>query len=105
VASEVRKQSKTVIRAERSRIFNCTVCTLVQGVPAGVNVSVHATSEQAARTRAGEILDHLLEGTTVLKPGDFDLIDGERVRLYLDGGLMSADCDVDPEIECDDADA
>ena len=95
MASPDQKTSKTRTRVKRSRMYNCTVCTLVQGVPAGVNVYVRATSEQAARTRAREIMDHLLEGTIVLGPGDFDLTDGELVRLYLDGELMSAECDVD----------
>jgi len=58
------------------------VCTLVEGVRAGVNVRIRATSVQEAGTRAGEIMDNLLKGTTVLWPGDFDLADGESVRVY-----------------------
>ncbi len=97
MASPRQKKGKTRSGATRIHNYNCTVCMLVEGVPAGVNVRVRATSETAARTRSHEIMDHLLEGTTVLGPGDFDLTDGESVRLYLDGSLMSADCDVELE--------
>lgn len=97
MASPDQTKGKTRSGAKRSRIYNCIVCTLVESVSAGVNVRVRATSEHAARTRAREIMDHLLEGTTVLRPGDFDLTDGESVRLYRDRELVSADCDVDLE--------
>ena len=48
-----------------------------------------------AGTRAREITEHLLEGTAVLLPGDFDLTEGGSVRLYLDGELMPSNCPVD----------
>lgn len=97
MASPDQTRGNTRSGAKRIRIDNCTVCTLVEGVPAGVNVRVRATSVRTARTRAAEIMDHLLEGTTVLGPGDFDLTDGESVRWYLDGALMLGDCPVHPE--------
>ena len=95
MTSPDQKKGKTSSIATRSRMYNCTACTLVKGVPAGVNVYVRATSVEAARERARAILNDVWEGTTVLRPGDFDLTDGEHVRLYLDGELMSADCDVE----------
>ncbi len=97
MASPDQTKGKIYAGAKRIRIYNCTVCTLVEGVPAGVNVRVRAVSVRTARARAAEIMDHLLEGTTVLGPGDFDLTDGESVRLYLDGALMLGDCPVDLE--------
>ena len=92
-------QTKGKIRsgAKRFRIYNLTVCTLVEGVRARVNVRVRVASVQEARTRLGEIMDHLLEGTTVLGPGDFDLADGGSVRLYLDGELIQGECPIDGE--------
>ncbi len=36
--------------AKRSHIYNCAVCTLVEGVPASDNVRVRAESAQAARS-------------------------------------------------------
>ena len=94
MASPDQKKGKTRSGAKRNRIYNCTVCTLVEGVPAGVNVRVLATSVQVVRTRAREIMDQLLKGTTVLRPGHFNLTDGESVRLHLDGELMPSDCPV-----------
>ena len=51
-------QTKGKIRsgAKRFRIYNLTVCTLVEGVPARVNVRVRVASVQEARTRLGEIM-------------------------------------------------
>ena len=97
MVSLFKKKGNASSGATRGRIYNCTVCTLVEGVPAGVNVRVCAPSEQAARTRARGIMDYLLEGTTLLGPGDYDLTDGESVRLYLDGSLVQDDCLVDRE--------
>ena len=65
---------------DRIRIYNCTVCRLGEGVPAGANVRVRGTLVM-----------------TVLRPGDFDLTDGESVRLYLDSSLMRSDGPVDRE--------
>ena len=42
-------------------------------------------------------MGYLLNGTTALRPGDFDLTDGEWVRLYLDDSLMRSDGPVDRE--------
>lgn len=78
-------------------VFNLTVCCLDQGIPAGVNVRVRAPSLEAARARAREVLDHLSAGTTVLRPGECDLVGGECVRLYLDGRLIADDCPVEFE--------
>ena len=75
MASPDHKNGNPRSGAKRIRIYNCTVCALVEGAPAAVNVRVCATSMQAARSRAPEIMDDLLEGTTVLRRGDFDLTD------------------------------
>lgn len=88
MASRKEKKGAPQTPANRVLTYNCTVCTLAAGVPAGVNVRVRATSIRAARARAHEIMDHLLEGVTVLGPSDSDLTDGESVRLYLDRTLM-----------------
>ena len=74
------------------------MCTLVGGVPVAVKRARSrnvGAGRKCAGTRAREITEHLLEGTAVLLPGDFDLTEGGSVRLYLDGELMPSNCPVD----------
>ncbi len=76
---------------EADCVFNVEVCGMMKGIPAGVKVRVRASTPEAARARAREILGGG-DGLTVLRAGDYDLKDGENVRLYLDGSLMADDC-------------